>query len=160
MNHHAGEINHRAGIRTHPPTSARRDPVHPRPNHPPTPSRGTRSSARKGARHAPAENFSTRGAAMGACCRSGYPLSPCRPMPAAPYAAAAEDAPPYPPAPPNLGLSCSSAGESKHEKQPIAGQEGTPGRRAAQRCNIPFASAFLLCRRETLIAPGGGGGGG
>jgi len=28
LNHHAGEINHRAGIRTHPPaTSARRDPV-------------------------------------------------------------------------------------------------------------------------------------
>ena len=66
-----------------------------------------------------------RGAAMGACCRSGYPLSPCRPAPEpAPYAAAAEDAPPYPPAPPSLGLSCSSAGESKQEKQPIAaGQE-------------------------------------
>jgi hypothetical protein len=73
---------------------------------------------------------------MGACCRSGYPLSPCRPKPA-PYAAAAE-VPPYPQSAPNLGLSCSSAGESKHEKQPIAGQEETPGRRAASKVQHSF----------------------
>lgn len=100
---------------------------------------------------------------MGACCRSGYPLSPCRPMltPAPvpfPYAATAEDVPPYPPAPPNLGLSCSSAGESKHGKQPIAGQEETPGRRAASKVQHSFRFRLPALPPETLIAPGRGGG--
>ena len=98
---------------------------------------------------------------MGACCRSGYPLSPCRPAPEpAPYAAAAEDAPPYPPAPPSLGLSCSSAGESKQEKQPIAAGQEKHHREAAsiKGATFPPASALLCSAAEwgALIEPGGG----
>lgn len=73
---------------------------------------------------------------------------------------ATEEEPPYPPAPPSLGLSCSSAGESKHEKQPIATGQENHNRVAVSIKGATFLPApRLLCSSAVwgaLIEPGGG----
>jgi hypothetical protein len=137
-----GKINHR--------TPRSDDPTHqlPRAWDPTHRAHGTRSAApHRGSRNC-GELLDAR-RHHGRLLQVRVPLSPCRPASEpAPYAAAAEDEAPYPPAPPSLGLSCSSAGESKHEKQTItAGQEKPPPgrRRVDQRRNIPSGSSTLCC---------------